>query len=892
MKQDVQSWARGFARAARRGILLLSCSLPFAVGCGSQSDPHTGRTTAALGSASYEPDCNDPDAHDINCTEPTPEIIQSLYARGYPYYIGHAEPTTEFFSKAGTSGKNMKWKFQLPATDPNPKQDGSSIANFQLYTALWLGLDLCDPNSKPYGACTAASDSNNPSTAGAAFLELQFYPPGTRSFGCGDTQWCANLHINTLQDKTNTQVMNCNEPTTQAYVTTDGTPGGSKLLMNTGDTIVVTIHDTSSGLETDITDVTTSGTGSMVASGANGFQHNSDQTTCNTTAWDFHAMYATASPGQVVPWAGLKPNVAFNFEIGHYELCGDSGCSKLPDGTDADDTICGTDRGVGGCLGEDDDKDGLGYQANWPDGTAAHPASVVIGSPDDSGVGPLSTSTTDTSTYDEGYSTIKFATTSGGGSGAAFYPFYSQAGTGSACRFNFGNDIPSVTTNDFGKVSQYGTTIANPCFPGKRETSTRFIGATSGDFDDPVTLQAIVVDTDNKPVVGVPVAFVLGSQGCPAAVTDAFGIAGCPLTLSETPGPYTMTATFAGDSGHKASSATSGFTVTREESALANSGPTTADFHDAVMVSATLTEDGTKPLAAQPVVFTLNGVETCMAMTDGSGNAACPITPGEPAGNYTLTMAFAGNAFYLPSTVSVVFTVTLEEDTLTSTGSLQVIAQAGTATLSATLLEDGVTPITGRTVTLTLGSGAGAQSCMGTTDPAGVATCVISPVTVALGPQPVTDSFTSDGFYRSATNAQQALIFAFLPSGSFVLGDVTATNALSSGATVTWWGAQWAKDNDLSGGGASNAFKGFAETTSEPPVCGGKWTTDPGNSSSAPAASVIPSYMGVLVASQSTKAGSAIGGDTASIVVVKTQPGYLPDPGHPGTGTVVGRFCP
>src|SRR5262249_54384228 len=90
--------------------------------------------------ASYEPDCNDPDAHDVNCLEPTQAIIQEARASGYPYYIGHAEPTVEFFSTVGTSGNNMQWKFQLPATEPSPTQDGSRVANFELYSVFWLGL--------------------------------------------------------------------------------------------------------------------------------------------------------------------------------------------------------------------------------------------------------------------------------------------------------------------------------------------------------------------------------------------------------------------------------------------------------------------------------------------------------------------------------------------------------------------------------------------------------------------------------------------------------------------------------------------------------------------------------------------------------------------------------
>jgi hypothetical protein len=405
-------------------IFLLSF---FVLALTNASDAHATSTD----NVTYESDCNDPDVHDVSCLEPTNALSQKASKAGYPYYIGHAEPS-----------------------EPSPAQDGSNVANFELYPTFWLGLDLCDPNSNPFGACNPASDLNNPSTAGAAFLELQFYPPG---LNCSNSQWCVRLHINTWEDNSVFQQNNCLEPTTAVYVTTDGTSGGSKFLMNNGDNIVVTIHDTANGIQTDINDLTTSTTGTMVASGANGFVHNSDQTTCATTPFDFHAMYATASPGQVVPWAALGPNVALDFEIGHWELCGNTSCSTLPD-ADADDTSCQTVRGIGGCFGGDTDHDGPPYQADWPDGAGAHPATLVLGSPDDNGAGPLSKDKT--TNYDKPYNQFKFMTTEA--TSGPFYPFFSQAGTGSSCRFNFGNDLPG-TTNDFGKAAQYGTTIVNPC---------------------------------------------------------------------------------------------------------------------------------------------------------------------------------------------------------------------------------------------------------------------------------------------------------------------------------------------------------------------------------------------------------------------------------------------
>jgi hypothetical protein len=49
--------------------------------------------------------------------------------------------------------------------------------------------------------------------------------------------------------------------------------------------------------------------------------------------------------------------------------------------------------------------------------------------------------------------------------------------------------------------------------------------------------------------------------------------------------------------------------------------------------------------------------------------------------------------------------------------------------------------------------------------------------------------------------------------------------------------------------------------------------------------------MAVVVASAIITKGGIIGGDVSRVVVVKTDPGYAPDPGHAGTGTVVAVLC-
>jgi hypothetical protein len=117
----------------------------------------------------------------------------------------------------------------------------------------------------------------------------------------------------------------------------------------------------------------------------------------------------------------------------------------------------------------------------------------------------------------------------------------------------------------------------------------------------------------------------------------------------------------------------------------------------------------------------------------------------------------------------------------------------------------------------------------------------------------------------------------------FVIGNLNAV----PGNTVNFWGAQWASLNSLSGGIAPNAFKGFAGTGTQ--SCGGTWTSQPGDSSNPPA--TVPPFMAVIASSSVTKSGSVITGDVSNIVIVSTNPGYGPAPGHAGTGTVVAVLC-
>jgi hypothetical protein len=149
-----------------------------------------------------------------------------------------------------------------------------------------------------------------------------------------------------------------------------------------------------------------------------------------------------------------------------------------------------------------------------------------------------------------------------------------------------------------------------------------------------------------------------------------------------------------------------------------------------------------------------------------------------------------------------------------------------------------------------------------------------------LGSHTVTVHVHDDGGSETTTTLT-TIAYAYTAGGDFAI----APSAV--GADVEFWGARWAAENPLTPAPAS--FKGWADAAPAPPGCGSRWSTLPGNSSSPPA--IVPAYTAVMETGSVVKQGSVISGETQGVAVVRTAPGYGPDPGHGGYGTVVAQVC-
>src|SRR6266496_3750280 len=139
------------------------------------------------------------------------------------------EPSLLFYSNSAGSGNSSLYHLKIPSDPPvMPNQSGTAGTwNFQLHPAFWLGMALCDNQSAPeftHAPCVADSDTNifdnGDDTAadyighhpGAAFLEVQFYPPGWAPWppgvSCDASKWCASMAIFSFNSDQNTGVPN------------------------------------------------------------------------------------------------------------------------------------------------------------------------------------------------------------------------------------------------------------------------------------------------------------------------------------------------------------------------------------------------------------------------------------------------------------------------------------------------------------------------------------------------------------------------------------------------------------------------------------------------------------------------------------------------------------
>lgn len=180
------------------------------------------------------------------------------------------------------------------------------------------------------------------------------------------------------------------------------------------------------------------------------------------------------------------------------------------------------------------------------------------------------------------------------------------------------------------------------------------------------------------------------------------------------------------------------------------------------------------------VVFRLDGGESCIAFADWNGIASCTITPTRTPGDYPLTATYLGDGTVAPTAKTITFSVTGEAPppppptpkatSISYTGHTH-LANAKAAQLSGVLRDSDQAPVAGRAVSFTLGAGASAQSCSGTTDAGGAASCNIASVSqsTTAGVIGISASFAGDAAYLASSIGAEASL-QYMAGEAYALG--------------------------------------------------------------------------------------------------------------------------
>ncbi|HEX7153857.1 MAG TPA: Ig-like domain-containing protein [Thermoanaerobaculia bacterium] len=212
----------------------------------------------------------------------------------------------------------------------------------------------------------------------------------------------------------------------------------------------------------------------------------------------------------------------------------------------------------------------------------------------------------------------------------------------------------AITSNDATVVWSTASCGPEVPVPPAGEPSLLYLGATRAQYSDPIELAALLTDGSGAPVAGRTITFTFGAQTF-TAVTDATGVARVATTVTTAPAEVPLTVT----SGTLRVTQT--ITIERENVLLAYTGKTLVGTAVPQTVSATLRDPDTLgPIAGKTLVFNIGAV-TAQAVTDANGVATTTLTlsSDQLSGPSSLTVTFAGDAFYEPAARTTAITIYL-----------------------------------------------------------------------------------------------------------------------------------------------------------------------------------------------------------------------------------------
>jgi hypothetical protein len=172
-----------------------------------------------------------------------------------------------------------------------------------------------------------------------------------------------------------------------------------------------------------------------------------------------------------------------------------------------------------------------------------------------------------------------------------------------------------------------------------------------------VNLEAALTSQGTS-LAGKTIDFSVNGISIGSNVTDDNGIATLNYLITQTPGTYTINATFNGDGDYIATDATSTLTVHKNSTSIVLSNVTGVNGQNVQLQAILTNQDGT-PLTGKTIDFIVNGTSVGSNVTDGTGQAMLNwIIPSNWAlGNKIIQAEFLGTDSYNTSEGTATLTV-------------------------------------------------------------------------------------------------------------------------------------------------------------------------------------------------------------------------------------------
>ncbi|MEX2393579.1 MAG: hypothetical protein WD826_03760 [Actinomycetota bacterium] len=214
-----------------------------------------------------------------------------------------------------------------------------------------------------------------------------------------------------------------------------------------------------------------------------------------------------------------------------------------------------------------------------------------------------------------------------------------------------------VTVSFAGDATREGSSATNAFAVIPDDTSLSFEPAsdTAGAINHDAYLEARLTDSAG-PVAGAVVAFSF-QGGTYEATTDDNGVASREVAIAGPTGETDLIVSFDGDQSRAATSSTTTFTVSKDDSSISfePDSASSAKIGDEATFVAKLV-DSAGPVAGEILAFDFQGA-TYEATTDDEGIASVSPRVSGPADDTPVSVSYAGDDLRGPSSASAAFTV-------------------------------------------------------------------------------------------------------------------------------------------------------------------------------------------------------------------------------------------